>query len=92
MEISFPSGHEGSSYGAALIGMEALGLIESIEVAAERMTIESVVAPEAGAVATYSALLPVFAALYDALVPAFTELRKLDSMVKADAGERQVKD
>jgi gluconokinase len=91
MEIGFPSGHEGSSFGAALIGMEALGLIESIEVAAERMTIESVVAPEAGAVATYRALLPVFAALYDALVPTFTELRKLDPMVKGDAGERQVK-
>ena len=40
MEIGFPSGHEGSSFGAALVGMEALGLIESIEVAAELTSID----------------------------------------------------
>jgi len=81
MEIGFPKGQEGSSLGAALVGMEALGLIESIEVAAELTSIESVVRPDPDAAATYRALLPVFESLYDALVPAFTELRKLDPML-----------
>ena len=95
MEIGFPKGQEGSSFGAALIGMEALGLIESIEIAADLTAIESVVQPATDAAATYRALLPVFASLYDALVPTFTELRKLDASVKGEdgasrgAGERQ---
>ena len=78
IEIGFPKGQEGSSFGAALVGMEALGLIESIEIAADLTAIESVVRPDPDAVATYRTLLPVFASLYDALVPTFTELRKLD--------------
>ena len=80
VEIGFPKGHEGSSLGAALVGMEALGLVESIEVAADLASIESVVHPKPSAAATYRALLPVFSSLYDALVPTFKELRKLDPL------------
>jgi hypothetical protein len=55
-------------------------LAESIEVAADLASIESVVHPKPGAAATYRALLPVFSSLYDALVPTFTELRRLDPL------------
>ncbi|SCE70088.1 gluconokinase [Micromonospora mirobrigensis] len=77
MPVSFPAGHEGSSFGAALLGMQALGLIESIDVAADLVKIDETVRPDPGAAATYAALLPLFSELYDALVPTFASLRRL---------------
>jgi gluconokinase len=77
MEIQFPAGHEGSSFGAALLGMQALGLIESVEVAADLVKIKDVVRPDPAAAAVYASLLPVFSELYEALVPTFTSLRRL---------------
>ncbi len=77
MPVWFPAGNEGSSFGAALLGMEALGLIESIDVAADLVKIDETVRPDPAAAATYAALLPLFSGLYDALVPTFTSLRRL---------------
>ena len=77
MPIGFPKGHEGSSFGAALLGMEALGLIDTIEVAADLVQIESYTRPDAASAATYAALQRVHVEVYEALVPAFTELRRL---------------
>lgn len=77
MPVSFPAGHEGSGFGAALLGLQALGLIPSIDVAARLVTIESVSRPDPAAAAVHRELLPVFAGLYDALVPAYRELRRL---------------
>jgi gluconokinase len=72
--IGFPAGHEGSAFGAALVGMEALQLIETIDVAEELVAIDDVVEPNAEAAATYAELLPTFAALSDALAPTFQAL------------------
>ena len=77
MPVRFPAGHEGSSFGAALLGMQALGLVDSIDVAADLVRIDETVRPDPAAAAVYAALLPVFAELYDALVPTFTSLRRL---------------
>ncbi len=77
MPIGFPAGHEGSSFGAALLGMQALGLIASVDVAAELVTIDEVLTPDPSAAATYAALRPVMSELYSALVPTFTTLRRL---------------
>ncbi|MGS2616391.1 gluconokinase [Micromonospora sp. LZ34] len=77
MPVRFPAGHEGSSLGAALLGMQALGQIASVDVAAEMVTIEETVNPDPAAAATYATLLPLFSELYDALVPTFTSLRRL---------------
>jgi len=77
-DVGFAAGQEGSGFGAALLGMEALGLIESIDVAAEMIAVDSVERPDPAAQAVYATLLPIFDSLYDALVPAFTELRRLD--------------
>jgi gluconokinase len=74
MPIGYPAGREGSAFGAALIGMQALGMVESLDVAAELVRIEEVVEPEADAAGTYAELLPAFAELYDALGPAFAAL------------------
>jgi gluconokinase len=76
MPIGFPAGHEGSAFGAALLGMQALGLVESIDRAAELVGIDDVVEPEAGAAAVYADLRPTFASLYDALAPAFRALER----------------
>jgi len=76
MPIGFPAGHEGSAFGAALLGMEALGLVDGIDRAAELVGIDDVVEPEAGAAAVYADLLPTFASLYEALTPAFRALQR----------------
>ncbi|HSS59187.1 MAG TPA: FGGY-family carbohydrate kinase, partial [Solirubrobacteraceae bacterium] len=72
--IGFAAGREGSAFGAALLAMETLGLVQSIDRAADLVSIEDVVEPEAGAAAVYADLLPTFASLYDALAPAFRAL------------------
>jgi gluconokinase len=77
MDVLFPAGHEGSSFGAALLGMQALGLVESIDVAADLVRIEDTVHPDAATAALYAALRPVFSDLYNALLPTFGSLRRL---------------
>lgn len=76
MEVGFPAGREGSGFGAALLGLEALGLIETIDRAADLIQIEERRQPDAEAAASYAGLLPVFASLHDALAPAFRHLRR----------------
>jgi gluconokinase len=76
MPIGFPAGHEGSAFGAALLGMDALGLVDGIDRAAELVGIDEVVEPEADATAVYADLLPTFASLYEALAPAFEALQR----------------
>ena len=77
LDIGFPAGHEGSSFGAALLGMQAIGMIETIDVAADLVQIHETVHPDPAAAAVYAELRPVFVELYNALVPAFTSLRRL---------------
>ena len=77
MPVGFPAGHEGSAFGAALLGMEALGIVESIDVAADLVEIADVVEPDPAEAATYAEALPAFAALYDQLEPAFRTLARL---------------
>jgi len=63
--IGFPEGHEGSGFGAALLGLQALGEVESIDVAADHIRIADVVEPDPRAAAIYHELLPRFEALAD---------------------------
>ena len=76
MPIGFPAGHEGSAFGAALLALDALGMVDGIDRAAGLVEIEDVVEPEAGAAAVYADLLPTFTSLYDALEPAFRALQR----------------
>jgi gluconokinase len=76
-DVGFPAGHQGSAFGAALLGMEALGLVASFDRAAELIGLGEVRSPHPTAAATYAAMQPVFAGLYDALGPAFAQLRAL---------------
>jgi gluconokinase len=77
MPVGFPAGHEGSAFGAALLGMQALGLVESVDVAADLVRIDDVVEPDPEAAKVYAEALPTFASLYDALEPAFGALQRL---------------
>ena len=77
LPVNFPAGYEGSGFGAALLGMQALGLVGSLDVAADLVRIESTVRPEPTAAGLYGELRPVFAGLFDALLPTFAELRRL---------------
>jgi gluconokinase len=67
MPVGFPASSEGSAFGAALVGMEALGIVGSIEVAADLVTIRDVVEPDGEAAARYERLLPDFAELGEKL-------------------------
>ncbi|HXS44707.1 MAG TPA: gluconokinase [Solirubrobacteraceae bacterium] len=75
LPVGFAADNEGSALGAALLGMEALGLVESIDVASELVEIREVLRPAEPDAAVYEALGPVFAGLSDALAPAFAALR-----------------
>jgi gluconokinase len=75
--VGFPEGHQGSGFGAALLGMEALGIVASFDRAAELIAIDEVRAPDPAAADVYARMLPIFDGLYDALGPAFAQLRDL---------------
>jgi gluconokinase len=75
--IGFTEHREGSGFGAALLGMQALGMIESLDVAADLVRIAEVVEPDPEAAARYDELLPVFGSLYEALMPVSAKLRSI---------------
>ncbi|WP_221585321.1 gluconokinase [Microbacterium sp. G2-8] len=77
--IGFPASPEGSGFGAALLGMQALGMIDSIDVAADLVPVAEVTAPAADDVDVYGELLPVFERLYGALLPANVTLQEISS-------------
>jgi gluconokinase len=77
LPIGFPEHHGGSGFGAALLGLQALGEIESIDVAADLVRIADVVEPDPARAALYDELAPVFAGLYEALGPLYMALRRL---------------
>jgi gluconokinase len=78
MPVSFAAASEGTAFGAALLGMEALGVVDGIEQAAELVRIEETLEPEPRAAAVYADLLPLFAGLYERLSPAFDALAAIE--------------
>lgn len=69
MPIGFPAADQGSAFGAALVGMEALGMVESIEAAVAMIPLEEVVEPDPEDAAVYAEMLPRFEALGETLMP-----------------------
>jgi gluconokinase len=66
--IGFAGSPEGSSLGAALLGMTAIGMLDSLDRAAELVTVTSTERPEPGDVEVYARRRPVFEAAYEALL------------------------
>lgn len=77
MPVGFAAGYEGSSFGAALLGMDALGLVPSIDLAAELVQIERTLVPDLLAEQIYADLRPTFDKLYDALVPTYVAMQRM---------------
>ena len=84
MPVDFPAGHEGSSFGAALLGMEALDLVGSIDLASDLVQVESTLTPDGDNKRLYADIRPVFGRLFDVLTPAFEDLRRLAPEFAAD--------
>jgi gluconokinase len=76
-EIGFAAATEGSAFGAALLGMQALGLIETIEIAAGLVPIRETRSPDLANAALYRRQRAIFDGLYPALEPAFRALHHL---------------
>jgi gluconokinase len=74
--IGFPKTYEGSAFGAAIVGMRALGIVDSLDVAADLVPIGETVSPGPAA-DVYTRLLPLYSDLYIALEPAFDALARL---------------
>ncbi|WP_307793135.1 gluconokinase [Microbacterium stercoris] len=69
---------EGSGFGAALLGMKALGLIDSLDAAADLVEVRTRLDPDPASSQTYAALIPLFGGLADTLAPANRVLRDLN--------------
>ena len=67
--VGFASSAEGSGFGAALLGMTALDIVDSLDSAADLVRITHTEEPERRAAAAYARVLPAFAAAQDAVAP-----------------------
>ena len=85
--VGFAASPEGSSLGAALLGMTALGSLDSLDRAADIVAVARTEHPDPVEADVYRRLLPIFDAAYDALVPAFADLRALADSLPTEAGE-----
>ena len=67
--VGFASSAEGSGFGAALLGMTALDIVDSLDRAADLVRITHTEEPDRRAAAAYARVLPAFAAAQDAVAP-----------------------
>jgi gluconokinase len=88
VDVHFPAGTEGSSRGAALLGLVALGRIPGIDAAGDGVGIAEVRHPDPAASAVYAELRPVFDAVHDALAPVFERLRRVEAGGRAPLRSR----
>lgn len=73
-KISLPKVEEGAAFGAALLGFYALGLVDSVEVAADMVGIQKVFEPNPEDSQTYAELYPIYLAAYWGLQEPFKEI------------------
>jgi len=81
-EIVFPESREGSCWGAALLAMNALGELESLDAADAMTRIADRQKPNAENAAAYRGLAEIFARLYDRLEPEFEALTELQRSLR----------
>lgn len=75
--VGYASSPEGSSLGAALLGMTALGMLDSLDRAAELVPVATVERPAPREAEVYARLQPIFEQAYDGLAPVFQALHGL---------------
>jgi gluconokinase len=76
-DVGFTASSEGSAFGAALLGMHAIGLIGSLDVAAGLVRVADHHHPQPRSAALYHEQRAVFNSLYDALTPAFRAMQHI---------------
>jgi gluconokinase len=76
--VGFAASAEGSGLGAALLGMTALGMLDSIDDAADLVRVTDVEEPDPAAVEAYAAVLPAYAAAQEAVAPIVHSLPDAD--------------
>ncbi len=76
-EVGRTEATDGSAFGAALLGMFALGIIDSLEVAADLVPVQRTIHPDAVAAAIYKQQRVVFERLFGTLTPAFLALHDM---------------
>ena len=74
--VGFAASPEGSCLGAALLGMAALGVLDSLDRAADLVQVVDSERPDPAEAEIYAQLLPAFDAAYEALVPTFDKLAR----------------
>ena len=83
--IGFAASPEGSALGAALLAMTELGLLDSLDRAAELVAVRDREQPDRADAEVYARLLPIFDESYGALASAFGELAALPLSPEEDA-------
>ncbi|MBA3791709.1 MAG: gluconate kinase, partial [Rubrobacter sp.] len=77
-EVVYPDGVEGSSLGAAMLGMKAIGEIPNLEAAKEMVEISHHHRPDEVDSKAYAQLMEIFTRLYERLEPEFEALKNLE--------------
>lgn len=85
-QVLFPRDPESSALGAAILGMKALGIIDSVHASERIVAIARANDPVPDHAAVYEALSEVFSSVYPSLEPAFERLAALDSSKSTAAG------
>jgi len=75
--VGFATSPEGSSLGAALLGMTSLGLLDDLDQAAGLVRVTDVERPDPADAETYARLLPVFDAAFEPIAAASAALADL---------------
>lgn len=71
-EISLPNVEEGAAFGAAILGFYALGMVPSIDVAADMVEIKKIFKPNMKKHASYEELYSIYTQIYWSLQDQFT--------------------
>ena len=83
-EIIFPESYESSCRGAALLGMYALGAMDSLAAADEMTQVTTSHSPHKDDVAVYEELMKVFTRLYERLEPEFAEISEFQRRIRSE--------
>jgi gluconokinase len=75
-EVTFPDSYEGSCWGAALLGMKALGAVDSLDVANRMTKISTRHQPDEDSARVYGELTKIFTRLYERLEPEFAAISR----------------
>jgi gluconokinase len=81
--IGFAATPEGSSLGAALLGLTTLDLLEDLDRAADLVAIEDVEEPDPDLTASLAPLVALADRAVDALLPTFADLRDAQAPLPA---------